>query len=107
MLVADFGKHEDNWKWAGLSRPTAAPLYRPIPRDRDQSFTLWNGLLTYLANREWAVPSIEDFGEDFDGLEKPELARPPPRPVPAAEPQPRAVAGGRQVPASPPHARGH
>lgn len=68
MLVADFGKHEDNWKWAGYKQPGGGTLYRPIPRDRDQSFTLWNGLLTYLANREWAVPSIEDFGEDFDDL---------------------------------------
>ena len=68
MLVADFGKHEDNWKWAGYKQPGGGTLYRPIPRDRDQSFTLWNGLLTYMANREWAVPSIEDFGEDFDDL---------------------------------------
>ncbi|MBD2767987.1 hypothetical protein IC235_08785 [Hymenobacter sp. BT664] len=68
MLVADFGKHEDNWKWAGYKQPGGGTLYRPIPRDRDQSFTRWNGLLTYLANREWAVPSIEDFGEHFDDL---------------------------------------
>ncbi|MBJ6109822.1 hypothetical protein JAO73_12420 [Hymenobacter sp. BT523] len=68
MLVADFGKHEDNWKWAGYKQANGGVLYRPIPRDRDQSFTLWNGLLTYLANREWAVPSIENFGEDFDDL---------------------------------------
>ncbi|HEX8328402.1 MAG TPA: hypothetical protein VF629_12730 [Hymenobacter sp.] len=68
MLVADFGKHEDNWKWAGYKQPDGGTLYRPIPRDRDQSFTLWNGLLTYVANREWAVPSIEDFSEEFDDL---------------------------------------
>ena len=68
MLVADFGKHEDNWKWAGYQQPGGGTLYRPIPRDRDQAFTRWNGLLTYLANREWAVPSIEDFGEHFDDL---------------------------------------
>ncbi|WP_125921504.1 hypothetical protein [Hymenobacter lapidarius] len=68
MLVADFGKHEDNWKWAGYKQANGTTLYRPIPRDRDQSFTLWNGLLTYVANREWAVPSIEDFGEDFNDL---------------------------------------
>ena len=68
MLVADFGKHEDNWKWAGFKQKDGSTLYRPIPRDRDQSFTLWNGLLTYVANREWAVPSIEDFGEDFNDL---------------------------------------
>jgi hypothetical protein len=68
MLVADFGKHEDNWKWAGYKEGKTT-VYRPIPRDRDQSFTLWNGLLTYIANREWAVPSIEDFQSEFNGLE--------------------------------------
>ena len=68
MLVADFGKHEDNWKWAGFEQPDGGTLYRPIPRDRDQSFTLWNGALTYLANREWAVPSIENFDEDFHDM---------------------------------------
>ncbi len=68
MLVADFGKHEDNWKWAGYKQKDGGTLYRPIPRDRDQSFTQWNGLLTYLANREWAVPSIEGFGAHFEDL---------------------------------------
>ena len=68
MLVADFGKHEDNWKWAGYKQPNGGLLYRPIPRDRDQSFTLWNGFLTYLANREWAVPSIEGFNDQFEDM---------------------------------------
>ena len=68
MLVADFGKHEDNWKWAGYKQPGGGTLYRPIPRDRDQSFTLWNGLLTYLANREWAVASIEGFTTEFQDM---------------------------------------
>ena len=68
MLVADFGKHEDNWKWAGYKQKDGGTLYRPIPRDRDQSFTLWNGLLTSLANREWAVPSIEGFNTGFQDM---------------------------------------
>ncbi|GAA4021789.1 metallophosphoesterase [Hymenobacter glaciei] len=68
MLVADFGKHEDNWKWAGYKQKDGGTLYRPIPRDRDQSFTQWNGLLTYLANREWAVPSIEGFNTEFQDM---------------------------------------
>jgi hypothetical protein len=68
MLVADFGKHEDNWKWAGYKQANGGMLYRPIPRDRDQSFTLWNGLLTYMANREWAVRSIEGFQEEFQDM---------------------------------------
>jgi len=69
MLVADFGKHEDNWKWAGYDQGKGqGTVYKPIPRDRDQSFTRWNGLLTYLANREWAVPSIEDFQAEFHDM---------------------------------------
>ena len=68
MLVADFGKHEDNWKWTGYKQKNGGTIYCPIPRDRGQSFTLWNGFLTYLANREWAVPSIEGFGADFQDM---------------------------------------
>ncbi|UYZ60533.1 metallophosphoesterase family protein [Hymenobacter latericus] len=68
MLVADFGKHDDNWKWAEYDEGKQK-IFKPIPRDRDQSFTLWNGALTWIANREWAVPSIEDFGEHFRDLE--------------------------------------
>ena len=68
MLVADFGKHEDNWKWAGYKQPNGGVLYRPIPRDRDQSFTLWNGFLTSLVNREWALPSIEGFNTEFQDM---------------------------------------
>ncbi|QJX48298.1 hypothetical protein HMJ29_15760 [Hymenobacter taeanensis] len=67
MLVADFGKHEDNWKWAGY-KDGKKTVFKPIPRDRDQAFTLWNGKLTYLANREWAVPSIEDFQAEFHDM---------------------------------------
>lgn len=67
MLVADFGKHEDNWKWAAYADGKQT-VYKPIPRDRDQAFTLWNGKLTYLANREWALPSIEDFQAEFGDM---------------------------------------
>ncbi|OON70262.1 hypothetical protein [Hymenobacter sp. CRA2] len=70
MLVADFGKHEDNWKWAEYPDADGkGSVYQPIPRDRDQAFTLWNGALTWVANREWAVPSIEDFQMEFNDLE--------------------------------------
>ncbi|GAB2969338.1 metallophosphoesterase [Hymenobacter coalescens] len=68
MLVADFGKHDDNWKWAGYEDGNKT-IFKPIPRDRDQAFTLWNGALTWVANREWAVPSIEDFQAKFNDLE--------------------------------------
>ncbi len=67
MLVGDWGKHEDNWKWAGFEDEIGM-LYRPIPRDRDHVFSLYDGLLPSLIDREWAKPSGEHFGYRIKGL---------------------------------------
>jgi hypothetical protein len=67
MLIGDWGRHEDNWKWAGFDRGDQR-IYYPIPRDRDHAFCKWNGLIPYLANREWAMPQVESFEADFKGI---------------------------------------
>ena len=67
MLVGDWGKHEDNWKWAGYKTDDGV-IYRPIPRDRDHVFSKWDGVLPWLADREWAKPSGENFGYTIKGL---------------------------------------
>ena len=67
ILVGDWGKHEDNWKWAGYEEDNGL-LYRPIPRDRDYVFTKWNGFLTYLADRKWASPTGENFGYKINDM---------------------------------------
>jgi hypothetical protein len=67
MLIGDWGRHEDNWKWAGYEREDKR-VYFPIPRDRDHAFCKWNGLIPYLANREWAMPMVESFEADFKGI---------------------------------------
>ncbi len=67
LLVGDWGKHEDNWKWAGYKQEKGL-LYRPIPRDRDHVFSLWDGLLPWIVDREWAKPSGENFDFKLKGL---------------------------------------
>jgi hypothetical protein len=67
LLVGDWGKHEDNWKWAGYKEPQGL-VFRPIPRDRDHVFSLWDGLLPWLADREWAKASAANFGYEFKGI---------------------------------------
>ncbi len=64
MLIGDWGRHEDNWKWAGYDREDQR-VYYPIPRDRDHAFCRWNGLIPYLADREWAMPMVESFEAEF------------------------------------------
>ncbi|MCB0549539.1 MAG: BamA/TamA family outer membrane protein [Phaeodactylibacter sp.] len=60
ILIGDWSKHEDNWKWAGFKQPDGT-LVRPIPRDRDHAFSNLDGLLPWLAERQWAVPNLEHF----------------------------------------------
>ncbi|MBB6611021.1 hypothetical protein H7F15_08235 [Pontibacter sp. Tf4] len=38
MLIGDWSRHEDNWRWAELEPEDKAYLYRPVPRDRDNVF---------------------------------------------------------------------
>ncbi|MCK4990526.1 MAG: hypothetical protein KAS29_08575, partial [Bacteroidales bacterium] len=67
MLIGDWGRHEDNWKWAGYDQGDKR-IYYPIPRDRDHAFCRWNGLVPYLADREWAMPMVESFEADFKDI---------------------------------------
>jgi hypothetical protein len=74
IWVGDWGKHEDNWKWAAFYNPDPDPeditqwTYRPIPRDRDHVFSTWDGLFPWLADREWAKTSGEHFDYEIKGL---------------------------------------
>lgn len=67
ILAGDWGKHEDNWKWAGYKTERGI-MYRPIPRDRDHVFSRWDGILPFLADREWAKETGEDFDYTIKGL---------------------------------------
>ncbi|MEM1136769.1 MAG: hypothetical protein AAGI07_13105 [Bacteroidota bacterium] len=67
MLIGDWGRHPDNWKWALYDKGDKEVFY-PIPRDRDHSFSRWNGLIPYLADREWGRPNVENFDYKFKGV---------------------------------------
>lgn len=67
ILVGDWGKHEDNWKWVGYDKKKGR-LYKPVPRDRDHVFSRWDGLFPWLADREWAKASGENFDYKIKGL---------------------------------------
>ncbi len=67
LLVGDWGKHEDNWKWAGYKKE-GGEVFRPIPRDRDHVFSRWDGIFPFLADREWAKETGENFDYSIKGL---------------------------------------
>ncbi|MCD6062478.1 MAG: hypothetical protein K0R82_389 [Flavipsychrobacter sp.] len=49
MLIGDWGRHEDQWRWA-KTKANGKTIYKPIPRDRDQAYTKFDGfVLRFLA----------------------------------------------------------
>lgn len=68
LFVGDWGKHEDNWKWAAYKNEDDGWTFRPIPRDRDHVFSRWDGLIPYIADREWAKESGENFDYELTGI---------------------------------------
>lgn len=45
MLIGDFDRHADQWRWAEFKQANGERVYKPIPRDRDQAFVNFDGTL--------------------------------------------------------------
>ena len=47
MIIGDWDRHDDQWRWARFDKEDGDGdthrLYRPIPRDRDQAFSKYDG----------------------------------------------------------------
>ncbi len=42
MLIGDWSRHEDQWRWAEMKEGEKI-IYKPVPRDRDQAYTKFDG----------------------------------------------------------------
>lgn len=56
MLLGDWDRHEDQWRWALFEDENGKSHYKPIPRDRDQAFTKYDGALISFLTR--ALPPL-------------------------------------------------
>lgn len=56
ILIGDWDRHEDQWRFARLEYPDGTYRYRPVPEDRDQAFAHYDGLA--LAMARVVVPSV-------------------------------------------------
>jgi hypothetical protein len=62
IFVGDWDRHIGQWKWARFHE-NSYKIYKPIPRDRDQAFSRYDGIFPYMVAK--AVPQIEHFSEDY------------------------------------------
>lgn len=49
QVIGDWDRHDDQWRWAKIEVNEDSTIYRAIPRDRDQPFSKYDGLLIQCA----------------------------------------------------------
>ena len=71
MLLGDWDREEDNWRWAAFPNDTNnIKVYRPIPRDRDQAFSKYNGAVPNLLYAALPfVRQVTGFNQPSKGAE--------------------------------------
>lgn len=48
VLIGDFDRHDDQWRWTVTTLANGDKSYRPVPRDRDQAFSKYDGFVIKL-----------------------------------------------------------
>jgi len=67
MLIGDFDRHGDQWKW-GERKEGDKVVYVPVPTDRDQAFSTKSGLLLGLVIRVAGLKFIQKYDEEVDNV---------------------------------------
>ncbi len=65
IVVGDWDRHIDQWRWARF-KENGGDVYYSIPRDRDQAFARLDGVFPWMADK--AVQQMESFNEDFNNI---------------------------------------
>lgn len=69
FLVGDWDRHDDQWAWTVLKQKDGTKLHRPIPRDRDQAFSDYDGLVVSVAH--FTMPflrQLQSFNPDIKNM---------------------------------------
>jgi len=63
IFIGDWDRHRRQWRWA---RMPGKELWQPIPEDRDQAFTRYDGLIPSIGR--FGLPFILNFGKKYSGI---------------------------------------
>jgi hypothetical protein len=64
IMIGDFDRHRDQWRWAKFPEKE---LWQPIPDDRDQAFCRYEGLVLALARPR--IPILQNYSDHYPGME--------------------------------------
>jgi hypothetical protein len=69
IFLGDWGRHEDQWRWAKFDSANAT-IYKPIPRDRDQAFSKFDGLVPHIATGPEDLEHLRSFDYKIKNIKK-------------------------------------
>ncbi len=70
MLVGDWDRHQDQWRWAQFDQENGDKYYHPIPRDRDQVFSNFDGaLLDVMKFISGSTKQLQVYDEKLEDVE--------------------------------------
>ncbi|RWY49982.1 BamA/TamA family outer membrane protein [Mucilaginibacter gilvus] len=64
LLVADWDRHEDQWRWLDKQKGNGK-MYIGVPRDRDQVLHVAQGLFPSIASLSFITPAIDNFSGEI------------------------------------------
>ncbi|WP_257667507.1 BamA/TamA family outer membrane protein [Parapedobacter tibetensis] len=67
VLVNDWDRHEDQWRWRDVNKGKKGEDrdYLVVPRDRDQALRLTEGVFPKIASKPFALPMMEGFAPEI------------------------------------------
>ncbi|MEP6675421.1 MAG: BamA/TamA family outer membrane protein [Ferruginibacter sp.] len=68
MLIGDYDRHFDQWKWMEADTGKGK-IYVPIPKDRDQVFFNSNGFLVNVLSSRY-IPVLKGFRKEFKNINR-------------------------------------
>ncbi len=68
MLLGDWDRHADQWKWSEFKKGDNEVIYKPIPKDRDQAFPKYGGVLMSLILNLPEFRKMQSYDSEIQNL---------------------------------------
>ena len=69
IVIGDWDRHDDQWRWASFKDDDDFTFYQPIPRDRDQAFFWADGNILKAISHKWGQPKFQGFHHEIRDVE--------------------------------------
>ena len=68
VFIGDWDRHEDQWRWAEFDKEDKGTVFRPVPRDRDQVFVKYDGVVAKVVSSRFYQRMLTNFDYEITDL---------------------------------------